>query len=243
MKPFLLLSTRVDDHAAAGEYAAFARYAGLTPERLRHIRMEAGPLPALDLDQFAGIFVGGSPFNSSDPVDRKSEVQRRVETELAALLDEVVDRDFPFFGACYGVGTLGVHQGAVIDSTFAEQVGAVPITLTAAGREDPLLAGIPATFDALVGHKEACRSLPDHVTLLASSSTCPIQMFRVKQNLYATQFHPELDVAGITLRIRTYRHSGYFPPDDADEVIARVQDAQVGVPPQILGNFTRRYGG
>ncbi len=242
MKPFLLLATRTDDRAALEEYIAFAQYAGLTPERLQHVRMEAGPLPVIDLDRFAGVFIGGSPFNSSDPLDRKSAVQQRVEAELSALLDEIVDRDFPFFGACYGVGTLGVHQGAVIDSTFAEEIGAVPITLTAAGRTDPLLAGIPTTFNALVGHKEACRSLPDQVTLLASSPTCPVQMFRVKQNLYATQFHPELDVPGITLRIKTYRHAGYFPPDDADEVIARVQDVQVGVPPRILANFARRYG-
>ena len=40
-------------------------------------------------------------------------MQHRVERELSALLDEVVARDFPFFGACYGVGTLGVHQGGV----------------------------------------------------------------------------------------------------------------------------------
>ena len=243
MKPFLLLSTRTDDRAAAEEYAAFTRYADLTPDRLQRVRMEAGPLPVLDLDRFAGVFIGGSPFNSSDPIESKSAVQQRVEAELSVLLDDIVDRDFPFLGACYGVGTLGVHQGAVIDSTFGEEIGAVPITLTTAGRADPLLAGIPATFDALVGHKEACRWIPDHVTLLASSPTCPVQMFRVKRNLYATQFHPELDVPGITLRIKTYRHSGYFPPDDADQVIARVQDVQVGVPPRILANFARRYGG
>jgi GMP synthase (glutamine-hydrolysing) len=203
--------------------------------------MEAGPLPALDLDRYSGVFIGGSPFNSSDPADLKSGVQRRVEAELAVLLDEIVERDFPFLGACYGVGTLGVHQGAVIDATFGEAIGAVPVTLSDAGRRDPLLAGIPTQFDAFVGHKEACRSLPEHITLLASSPTCPVQMFRVKQNLYATQFHPELDLPGIVLRIRTYRHAGYFPPEDADDVIAGVQGAQVSVPPRILANFVGRY--
>lgn len=242
MKPFLLLSTRADDRAAAEEHAAFVRFGGLTPDLLHHVRMEAAPLPDLDLDRYSGVFIGGSPFNSSDPADRKSAVQRRVEAELAGLLDEIVDRDFPFLGACYGVGTLGVHQGAVIDTTFGEAVGAVTITLSEAGLVDPLLAGIPASFAAFVGHKEACRSLPDHVTLLASSPTCPIQMFRVKQNLYATQFHPELDVPGIVLRIQTYRHAGYFPPEDADRVVAGVRDARVDVPPQILASFVRRYG-
>ena len=34
---------------------------------------------------------------------------------VADLLDRVVEADFPFFGACYGVGTLACHQGAVVD--------------------------------------------------------------------------------------------------------------------------------
>ncbi|HEY5516316.1 MAG TPA: glutamine amidotransferase [Pengzhenrongella sp.] len=242
MKPFLLLASRADDRVAAEEHAAFARFAGLDPDLLHRVRMEAGPLPAIDLDRYAGVFIGGSPFNSGDVEDGKSAVQRRVEAELQVLLDVIVDRDFPFLGACYGVGTLGVHEGAVIDSTYAEPVGAVSVALTEEGARDPLLTGIPARFDAFVGHKEACRSLPEHVVVLASSATCPVQMFRVKQNLYATQFHPELDLPGIVLRIKTYRHAGYFPPDDADHVIAGVRDAQVSVPARILANFVRRYG-
>src|SRR4051794_32964678 len=98
--------------------------------------MEAGPLPELDLDDYAGVFVGGGPFNSSDPAEDKSAVQQRVERELASLLDEIVARDFPFFGACYGVGTLGVHQGGVIDRTYAEPVSAVRVQLTDEGRAD-----------------------------------------------------------------------------------------------------------
>jgi len=242
MKPFLLLASRAEDRAAAEEHAEFARFAGLSLDLLHHVRMEAGPLPSIDLDRYSGVFVGGSPFNSSDPEESKPAVQRRVEAELRVVLDDIVARDFPFLGACYGVGTLGVHEGAVIDATYGEPVGAVPITLTDEGLRDPLLAGIPATFDAFVGHKEACKSLPTHAALLASSATCPVQMFRVGENLYATQFHPELDVPGIILRIQTYRHAGYFPPDDADRVIAGVRDTRVNVPPRILANFVRRYG-
>ena len=243
MKPFLLLASRTDDDAADQEFQAFLEFSGLPTGSLHRVRMEAGPMPAIDLDEYAGIFVGGSPFNSSDPADAKSTVQRRVEAELQQLLDEVVRRDFPFLGACYGVGTLGVHEGAVIDLTYGEPVGTVPITLTEQGARDPLLAGIPTTFDAFVGHKEACRTLPASATLLASSATCPIQMFRVRSNLYATQFHPELDVPGLVLRIQTYKNEGYFPAGDADRVINGVRDAHVDVPPRILANFVARYGG
>src|SRR5215213_1131780 len=207
-----MLSSRAEDVAADGEYEAFLRVTGLPAESLHRVRMEASPLPALTLDDYSGIFVGGGPFNSSDAPLAKSAVQHRVERELGVLLDEVVARDFPFFGACYGVGTLGVHQGGVIDRIYAEPISAVTITLTEDGLADPVLAGVPAEFQAFVGHKEACRGLPPTAVLLATSAACPVQMFRVKSSVYATQFHPELDVAGIVTRIRVYQHAGYFAP-------------------------------
>ena len=242
MKPFLLLSSRAEDLAADEEHESFLRCTGLPAARLERHRLEAGPLPHLDLDRYAGILTGGSPFNSSDPEESKSAVQRRVERELAGLLDEVVARDFPFFGACYGVGTLGVHQGGVVDRRYAEPIGAVGIRLTPEGLADPVLEGVPERFDAFVGHKEACRVLPPSAVLLASSAGCPVQMFRVRRNVYATQFHPELDLAGLVTRIRVYQHAGYFEPSEMNDLIARLAPSVVTEPGRILANFVQRYG-
>jgi GMP synthase (glutamine-hydrolysing) len=242
VRPFLLLSSRPEDEAADEEYASFLRFTRLREDRLHRIRMEAGPLPALDLDGYAGVFLGGSPFNSSDPAEEKSVVQTRVEREVGALLDEIVARDLPFFGACYGVGTLGTQLGGVVDRTYAEPVSAVQVALTREGREDPLLAGVPDRFEAFVGHKEACRELPPGAVLLASSTTCPVQMFKVGANVYATQFHPELDVPGVVQRVRIYQHAGYFPAAEVDAVIDRLTPATVTEPARLLANFVARYG-
>lgn len=241
MKPFLLLSSRAEDLAAEEEYAAFLQLTGLAPDGLHRVRMEAAPLPRLDLDRYSGIFLGGGPFNTSDPPEAKSPVQRRVERELRLLLDQVVARDFPFLGACYGVGPLGVHQGGVIDRTYGEPVSCTRIALTAAGRADPILAGVPAEFDAFVGHKEGCTVLPPTAVLLAASRGCPVQMFRVRSNVYATQFHPELDVPGIVTRVQVYQHAGYFPAAEIEELVARLSTAVVTEPGRILENFVARY--
>ncbi len=241
MKPFVLLATRAEDQPADEEYALFLRYTGLDERDLVRVRLEAAPMPRLDLDALSGIFVGGGPFNASDPPERKSPVQHRVEAEFSTLLDEVVARDFPFLGACYGVGTLGVHQGAPIDRTYAEPISVVPVTLTDAGASDPILAGLPPTFNAFVGHKEAIRSLPDSATLLASSPTCPVQMFRVGANVYATQFHPELDVDGIILRIHAYANHGYFAADELEPTLAAVRRAEVSHPSRMLRTFVERH--
>ncbi|VXC57343.1 GMP synthase (Glutamine-hydrolysing) [Arthrobacter sp. 9V] len=241
VKPFLLLATRAEDAAADDEYQAYLRYCGLKPEELVRIRLESAPLPPLELSDYSGVIVGGSPYTSSDPVEEKSSAQIRVETELSSLLDRIVAEDFPFLGACYGVGTLGVHQGAVIDRQFGEAVGATQITLTEEGERDPMLRGVPHSFEAFVGHKEACSKLPGHAVLLASSTACPVHMFRIKNNLYATQFHPELDADGLITRINIYKNSGYFPPHEADALIAAARDSSVTEPMRVLRNFTERY--
>ena len=241
MKPFLLLATRAEDVAADGEYKAFCTYGGLEPEQLHRVRLEQGPMPDVDLDDYSGVIVGGSPFNSSDPEESKPAVQQRVEREIAVLLDEIVARDFPFLGACYGVGTLGQHQGGVIDRVYGEEVGPVTVELTPEGVEDPLLAGLPQRFAAYVGHKEAVHHLPPKATLLATSASAPVQMFRLKQNLYATQFHPELDVAGLVQRIEVYKTYGYFAPEEAAEVVARGRSREVTEPMRVLRAFVERY--
>lgn len=239
MKPFLLLATRGVDLVADEEYAAMLRYSGLEEHQLRRIRLEQGPMGSLRLDDWSGIILGGGPYTVSDIV--KSPVQQRVEQELDALLDEVVARDFPFLGACYGIGTLGRNQGAVIDDTHAEPVGPTTITVTEAGRADPLFGDLPGSFQVLLGHKEAVTELPDHATVLASSPACPVQAFRVGENVYATQFHPELDVPGIEARIEVYKHAGYFEPHEADDIRARAQASRIEHPFTVLRGFAERY--
>jgi GMP synthase (glutamine-hydrolysing) len=242
VRPFLLLAIRAEDAAADNEYDSFLTLAGLGEGELRRVRLEQRPLGGVDLDDWSGIIVGGGPFNFSDPEELKTPVQRRVEADLSGLLDRVVSTDFPFLGACYGIGALGRHQGAVIDRRYAEPVGAVEITLTPAGRRDPLLGELPAAFQAFTGHKEAVSQLPGPAVLLASSAACPVQAFRVGGNVYATQFHPELDVAGLYTRIEVYKHAGYFDPDEADEIRAQAASSDITWPPAILRGFVRRYG-
>jgi len=241
MKPFLLLATRAEDRPADEEYALFLTYTGLDERHLVRRRLEAEPLGEIDLDDWSGIFVGGGPFNASDPAAKKSVVQHRVEAEIAGLLDEVVARDFPFFGACYGIGTVGAHQGAVIDGTYREPISVIEVARTEAGAADPLLQGLPDRFAAFVGHKEAITVLPPSATLLVRGEACPVQMFRVGQNVYATQFHPECDVEGISTRIRAYAGYGYFAADELDLTLAAVRRLPVTHTGGILRAFATRY--
>lgn len=240
MKPFLLIATREQDDVLATEYGVIARYGGLAPSQLHLLRLEETPLPdVLRLADYSGVIMGGSPFNWMD--EDKSAVQMRVEADVTRLLDQVVERDFPLFGACYGIGTIGVHQGGVVDSTYAEEIGPVEIELTPEGIADPLLATIPPKFLSYVGHKEALRELPPGAILLATSQPTPVQMFRLKNNIYATQFHPEIDFPAIEQRVEVYKDFGYFPPGEIGQVLDRSRGAEVADSHRIIRAFVERY--
>ena len=120
-------------------------------------------------------------------------------------------------------------------------MGGSACSLTEAGRTDPVLAGLPEAFTALVGHKEAVQSLPPGCVHLVQSPTCPFQMIRYGQNVYATQFHPEADADSFELRIRLYKNKGYFAPEEADDLIAAVHKLDADEPARILKNFVDRY--
>ncbi|MCH5641464.1 MULTISPECIES: glutamine amidotransferase [unclassified Gordonia (in: high G+C Gram-positive bacteria)] len=239
--PFLLLSIRAETEAADDEYRSVIRLGGLAPADIAAVNLTQRSLGSIDLDDWSAIILGGGPYNVSDPQDTKTDTQRRVEGELLELVGRVVEADFPFLGCCYGVGAVGSAIGATIDRAYSEPVGAVTVSLTDEGRRDPLFADVPDTFDAYGGHKEAAATLPDVAVHLATSPTCPVQAFRVGHNVYATQFHPELDADSLSTRIDVYREFGYFAPEEADSLKAAARERDARHPAAILQRFVERY--
>ncbi len=243
MRPFLLLSIRAEAAAADDEHAAFVRFLGVEQHEVerRHLGVDDVADVVPRLDDWSGILLGGGSFTWSDAPSAKSAVQRRAEADLTPILDAVVEADAPFLGACYGIGTLGSHQGGLVDRSHPEPVGPLSVTLTEEGLADPLLAGLPPHFAAYGGHKEALTRPPAHAVVLATSAACPVQAFRVGQHVYATQFHPELDLAGLHTRIDTYATFGYFDPSEAATLRAAGAEVEVTHPMTLLRNFARRY--
>ncbi len=236
-----MLAARADDEPADAEYEAFLLRTGLNESSLIRHRLEAEPMPEIDLEDWSGIIVGGSPFNTSTPQEDKSRVQLRVEGELDALITRLLEADFPFMGACYGLGLLTRHEGGVVDGTYSEEVSYPQVELTRAGRTDPLMEGMPTSFQAFVAHTEAVAAPPAGGVVLASSATCPVQILRVRSNLYATQFHPELDGDYLAHRLAFYAGHGYFDDDRLPQIQQEVRRQDVSDSWKVLSNFVTRY--
>lgn len=244
MKRFLILQLRPETDAADAEFASILNRCGIGPERAHRIRLDCQDLPGgLQVTDYAGVIVGGGPGCVSDAPQDKSPLEARIEAAIMGLMPQITAGDHPFMGCCYGLGILAAHlDGEVSKARFGEPVGTSVCRLTPEAAKDPLTVGLPAAFDAFVGHKEAVQTLPPGCVHLVASAPCPFQMVRYGRNVYATQFHPEADAHDFEQRIRIYRNHGYFPPDQADALIRACHAASVTVPGEILRRFAARYG-
>jgi GMP synthase (glutamine-hydrolysing) len=241
-KSVLILQLRPEDATSDSEYACILKYGGLQTGDTCRKRIEQQGIPDdVNLEDYSAIIVGGSPFDLSTPEARKPTLQKKIEADFNRLLEPVVARDLPFLGACSGNGLLGNYLGTRISTRYGEAVGCVTLDITEAGKQDDLLRGLPEQIDVLLGHKEAVDTLPAGATLLITGSRCPVQMFRIGENVYATQFHPEADPEEFILRINTYRNHGYFEPHEADELKKRVSQKPTPHAQEILRRFVERY--
>ena len=78
------------------------------------------------------------------------------------------------------------------------------IHLNETAKNCPLFKNIPDSFYAVLGHKDSVTNLPKGAKLLAFSDRCGIESYRIKNNIYSVQFHPEIDKNEVKTRLNLY---------------------------------------
>lgn len=147
---------------------------------------------------YHGIFLSGSPLHVYDDTP---ETQRQL-----AFMRAVFAAGTPSFGSCAGLQVaVAAAGGDVAKAPRHEFAIARCITATDAGRHHPLLAGRPATWDALAIHSDFVTRLPANATLLAGNRLCPIQAAEIRFEggvFWGVQYHPELTLQEIAIALR-----------------------------------------
>ena len=189
-----MVTTRPEHEAAQDEYESFLAQSGLSRDDLQHIALEEVDfLDSFTAADVSGVLIGASPYNADTPTAEKTRSQQHVEEQIRELLAVVLKEGIPLLATGVALQVLAAYLGTGTQEEFGEELGAVDLFLTAEGREDPLLKGLPQAVTVFAGHYEGVGEVPAHATLLASSPDCPVQMLRVGRNVYACQFNPELD--------------------------------------------------
>lgn len=140
---------------------------------------------------------------------------------LRAVIDQILRRNTPAFGICFGHQLLGFHLGSPVNTDERQaELGTVAVQLTGEGHHDPVFAGMGPVFEVHTGHSDHVTEVPSGVDVLASSPNCPHQAFRVRgTNFISTQFHPDMTAHEAQERYLAYQYA-----------LDRVQGEPHGVP-------------
>jgi len=232
MKPILLLQYRTDE-SLHHEQHCIASKLGLTINDLdiRNVIEEQELPKPHQLSTYSGVISGASgQFNVTD---WKLEIQKAIERTYP-LMDEILCQDFPFLAICFGHQLLAKMYGGRVerDPSKAESESS-QIILTPSGRNSPLYTSFQKSFYACNGHKDSVVEMPKGAKHLAISEKCFIQSYSLGQNIFTTQFHPELDLEGVKYRLRLQQE--YLFGKTIEEILSEYQN--ISLSGTILRNF------
>lgn len=113
--------------------------------------------------------------------------------ELGAIR-RCLDSSIPVLGICLGSQMLAHAAGGLVFRGAQPEVGWYPLSLTPEGHGDPLLLGLPTSFEAFHWHGDTF-TLPEGAIRLAESDLYRHQIFKVGTNAYGFQCHLEVTEA------------------------------------------------
>jgi GMP synthase-like glutamine amidotransferase len=142
-------------------------------------------------DNIDGLIVMGGAMGANDDDDYAWLSKTR------GLLHDAAIIDMPTIGICLGAQVLATAVGGTVTPADVVEIGPVDIEVNAeASKGDPLFSRFAGEkVRAAQWHQDWIASLPPHAVVLAKNENCPVQAFRVGENVYGFQFHPELDAA------------------------------------------------
>ncbi|HEX7342343.1 MAG TPA: glutamine amidotransferase [Rhodanobacteraceae bacterium] len=218
MKPIaIFLTGHAPDtlRARSGDFDHWFRMAlGVPRANVMVVNVDAGaPLPTPD--SVAGAIISGSAAMVTEQLDWSEH--------LAAWLRDAIPTGLPLFGVCYGHQLMAHALGGVVgELPGGREMGTQTITLTDAGRTDPLTTGLPVAFPAHTSHRQSVLSLPPGAQVLARSALDPHHILRYGLRAMSTQLHPEFSTTTMRAYIRL-RHVQLLAEDiDVKAMLAGV---------------------
>jgi GMP synthase (glutamine-hydrolysing) len=176
---------------------------------------QAEPVP--DLKRYAAVLTFGGGMHPDQ------EALHPWLGEEKRLLARALEREVPLLAVCLGAELLAQAAGASVRRASVPEIGWYPLRVGPAAREDPLLAALPARFEALEWHSYEFL-LPPRALALAHSETC-LQAYRAGPRAWGIQFHAEVTLATFEGWLDNYG-------EDPDAV-------ELGIEPERLRHQTR----
>jgi GMP synthase (glutamine-hydrolysing) len=151
-------------------------------------------------------------------------------------LAQLVARGTPVLGICFGhqllADALGGEAG---DHPAGLEIGTVEVELRPEAAGDALMHDLPARFEAHVVHRQSALRLPEGAIRLAGNAFEATQAFRIGENAWGLQFHPEFDAE--IMRGYVDQLADELRRQGVDPAALREQVAATTTAAQLLGRF------
>jgi GMP synthase (glutamine-hydrolysing) len=154
--------------------------------RIRYVNFGRQPDERPDVTRYHGLVILGGPMNC-DQLERYPHLA----TEVAAI-QAAIERGMPVLGICLGAQLIARALGARVTRNAEKEIGWYDLLPTTAGRDDPLFGSFGAAEKIFQWHGDTF-DIPHGAVHLARSPACANQAFRYGDNVYAFQFHLEVD--------------------------------------------------
>lgn len=167
-------------------------------------------------EDFAGIVISGSSLMLTDGISWLVSTAEWLRKQSA--------KNIPMLGICFGHQLLAYALGGkVADNPNGIEVGTKRIEFNENAWNDLLLQDFYPYLSAQVSHVQSVIELPQNSVVLASSPKEPFHAFRIGQNIWGLQFHPEFD-AEIIRKIIISKAEKYQGKIDADRLLSEVEE-------------------
>jgi GMP synthase (glutamine-hydrolysing) len=180
--PRLLVCQHVA-HEILGTLNPLLKSAGF---RIRYVNFGRHPGAEPSLEGYNGLVVLGGPM-SVNHVERHPHLG----TEMR-LIEQALQKDLPVLGICLGAQLIAKTLGARVYENDEKEIGWYDVSPTVMARSDPVAVHFREREKLFQWHGDTF-DIPEGAVHLASSPLCAHQAFRYGPNVYALQFHLEVD--------------------------------------------------
>ena len=206
-------------HEGPGSLNSLLQTAGFRIHTLKFWpEAETEPAP----ENYQGLIVLGGPMGVYE-----ADKYRHLAGEKM-LIERAVKDNLPVLGICLGAQLIANALGARVYPSGIKEIGWYDLAPTADGKNDPLFHHLSANEKVFQWHGDTF-DLPNGAVHLASSPLCANQAFRYGRNVYALQFHLEVDAKMIDAWLAV--------PQNRDEIAA----LKGSVDPMTIRADTRRH--
>jgi GMP synthase (glutamine-hydrolysing) len=161
-----------------------AQYSQLIARRVREAKVYCEIVPySVSIEKIkeknpSGIILSGGPASV-------------YEENAPKAIAEIFELGLPILGICYGGQFIAQTFGGKVTRASSREYGRIELDMNS---DSGLFTGIDKSTKCWMSHTDYIEQLPEGFEVTASSDTCPVAAMENKErNIYAVQFHPEVE--------------------------------------------------